>query len=269
MADLESRVEELEAAIFDLVVNPPKQEAVPSKRLTRVVKGAKGERGDRGESGKDGKDGKDGEKGERGERGLPGPNGEDGVDGVDGKSAYDIWLSKGKQGSEKQFLESLKGKDGEAGKLVIREVHGGAGTILKAGDVGRFESKNSISDDDDFLIKRNSSLFRVSAKTLADYVVQQNTTVRTITFEDSPYTIKEEDEYISADATDGNIVINLLPLATAPRKLIDFKKMDSTVHIVTIDPDGSEKIDGLTTEVISSQYNTVRLLPTASEWELR
>ena len=51
---------------------------------------------------------------------------EKGEKGDDGKSAYEIWLSKGGKGSEVAFLKSLKGKNGEDGKLiektVIREV---------------------------------------------------------------------------------------------------------------------------------------------------
>ena len=37
------------------------------------------------------------------------------VVGDDGKSAYDIWLSKGNTGTEQDFLDSLKGKDGATG----------------------------------------------------------------------------------------------------------------------------------------------------------
>lgn len=43
---------------------------------------------------------------------LQGPAGQD---GVDGKSAYQIWLDAGNTGSEQDFLNSLKGKDGTEG----------------------------------------------------------------------------------------------------------------------------------------------------------
>lgn len=36
----------------------------------------------------------------------------DGKDGADGKSAYEIWLAEGNEGSEADFLASLKGADG-------------------------------------------------------------------------------------------------------------------------------------------------------------
>lgn len=46
---------------------------------------------------------------------LQGPAGKDGTDGTDGKSAYQIWLDAGNTGSEQDFLNSLKGKDGTDG----------------------------------------------------------------------------------------------------------------------------------------------------------
>lgn len=55
-----------------------------------------------------GADGKDGAPGEKGEPGT------DGKDGVDGKSAYEIAIEHGFEGSEEEWLASLKGKDGDS-----------------------------------------------------------------------------------------------------------------------------------------------------------
>jgi hypothetical protein len=59
--------------------------------------------------GKDGVDGKDGAPGKDGD------NGQDGRDGVDGKSAYDIAKANGFDGTEQEWIESLKGEDGSNG----------------------------------------------------------------------------------------------------------------------------------------------------------
>ena len=48
--------------------------------------------------------------------GDSGSNGTNGKDGANGKSAYEIWLDNGYQGSEQDFLEWLKGEDGKNGK---------------------------------------------------------------------------------------------------------------------------------------------------------
>ena len=57
----------------------------------------KGDKGDQGPSGP------------QGEQGLPGKDGKDGTDGVDGKSAYELAVAQGYQGSIDEWLESLKG----------------------------------------------------------------------------------------------------------------------------------------------------------------
>jgi hypothetical protein len=44
---------------------------------------------------------------------LKGPDGDPGDPGSDGDSAYDIWISAGNTGTEQDFLNSLKGSDGK------------------------------------------------------------------------------------------------------------------------------------------------------------
>ena len=76
---------------------------------------AQGPQGIQGVPGKDGRNGIDGKDGDRGAQGIPGEQGEPGVPGTngkDGKSAYQIWLDNGHSGTETDFLNSLKGKDG-------------------------------------------------------------------------------------------------------------------------------------------------------------
>lgn len=100
-------------------------------------KGDPGQNGEKGDTGSDGLsayqvwlsegntgteqdflDSLKGEKGDQGERGLQGEHGapgQDGLPGADGKSAYQIWLDEGNQGSEQDFLNSLIGEKGDQG----------------------------------------------------------------------------------------------------------------------------------------------------------
>ena len=72
----------------------------------------------KGVDGKDGVNGKDGCDGRNGVDGLPGKDGKNGADGlpgrdgIDGKSAYIIAVEHGFSGTENEWLQSLKGKDG-------------------------------------------------------------------------------------------------------------------------------------------------------------
>jgi hypothetical protein len=124
----------------------------------------------------------------------------------------------------------------------------------------------SIADDDDFLLFRNDSSLRVTAEVLASYIVMENTTTKELTFADSPYTVLSTDDYINVDATGGNVVINLLPLATVPTKPIYIRKNAGGANTVTLDPNGSETIDGAATLVISSDGNAETVVPFSAEW---
>ena len=73
------------------------------------LKGVDGKDGCDGRNGVDGLPGKDGKDGADG---LPGRDGIDGINGSDGKSAYIIAVEHGFSGTENEWLQSLKGKDG-------------------------------------------------------------------------------------------------------------------------------------------------------------
>lgn len=62
----------------------------------------------------------------KGEKGDPG---KDGKDGTDGKSAYQIAVDNGYIGTEKEWLESLKGKDGNSSEIVLDDIELIQGTL--------------------------------------------------------------------------------------------------------------------------------------------
>lgn len=59
--------------------------------------------------------GPQGQAGPTGSRGEPGARGPAGAQGVAGKSAYQVWLDLGNQGTEQDFIDSLRGPAGEQG----------------------------------------------------------------------------------------------------------------------------------------------------------
>lgn len=66
-----------------------------------------------GRDGRDGEPGKNGEKGEAGPQGPQGIPGELGPQGPQGLSAYQVAVNNGYTGSESEWVESLRGKDGK------------------------------------------------------------------------------------------------------------------------------------------------------------
>lgn len=75
----------------------------------------RGKDGAMGPQGEQGPPGADGQPGKNGEQGSPGVDGCDGLDGTNGKSAFEIAVENGFVGTEAEWLESLKGKDGAVG----------------------------------------------------------------------------------------------------------------------------------------------------------
>jgi len=77
-----------------------------------------------------------------------------------------------------------------------------------------------------------------------------------------PYTTKET--IIEADATGGNIIINLYPRVQGRTVLIT--KRDSSANTVTYVGNGSDTIGGQASRAISAQYNSVILKAGTTEW---
>lgn len=74
---------------------------------------AVGPKGDKGDTGEKGDIGPQGIQGVPGPQGAAGDTGANGADGKDGKSAYDIAVENGYVGTEQEWLDSLKGKQGD------------------------------------------------------------------------------------------------------------------------------------------------------------
>lgn len=79
----------------------------------------------------------------------------------------------------------------------------------------------------------------------------------TITNADSPYTVGSE-LTVLVDCTDGAVTV-IPPDATVETRLLNVKKIDSSGNAVTIDPVGSQTVDGSSTATISIQYGALSL----------
>jgi hypothetical protein len=80
------------------------------------------------------------------------------------------------------------------------------------------------------------------------------------------YTLTQDDRVIITDATAGPITLTLPKAVFSPSRQFDIKKIDITANIVTIDPDGSETIDGDPTMTLLSKDETVRIYCDGTEW---
>jgi hypothetical protein len=68
------------------------------------------------------------------------------------------------------------------------------------------------------------------------------------------------------DTSGGNSILNLVPAAQATRKVFVIKKTDSSANTLTIDPNGSELIEGASTRVLSAANESIAVICDGSNW---
>lgn len=133
----ESYVNEAVSHAFDNLTDAQKEE----------LRGPAGAAGKDGKDGVDGQNGQDGAPGKDGADGAPGADGKDGVDGkdgADGKSAFELAVDGGYQGTQAEWLESLKGEGlSQADRDLIDSLAEFGESDITA---GTFPSGNNVED---------------------------------------------------------------------------------------------------------------------------
>ena len=94
-----------------------------------------------------------------------GENGKDGLNGADGKSAYQIWLDNGHEGTEEDFLNWLKGEKGDKGDQGDKGDKGDQGDKGDKGDKGEPGESGSTevaySQDLSYVISEDKTYYSV------------------------------------------------------------------------------------------------------------
>lgn len=94
------------------------------------------------------------------------------------------------------------------------------------------------------------------------------TAVNPIDDTDSPYTVTADDHVILCDDTSGNITVNLPTASGIDNRLYVIKKTNSSTNTITIDPNGSETIDGSATFLMYDFGDSVRILSDGTNWHI-
>jgi len=79
-------------------------------------------------------------------------------------------------------------------------------------------------------------------------------------------TLSSSTQFVYVDATSGNVIITLGAATDNERTVHTIKKIDSSGHTVTIDPDGSETIDGEQEIELNLQYSYITIVCDGTEW---
>jgi len=82
------------------------------------------------------------------------------------------------------------------------------------------------------------------------------------------YTVTIEDYTILVDATGGAVTINLLTAVGIKGRIYKIKKIDSSANAVTVDPAGTETIDGAATASLTSQWQKIGIQSDNANWQI-
>jgi len=81
------------------------------------------------------------------------------------------------------------------------------------------------------------------------------------------YTITAFDDFMVCDATTAAFTVTLPPIANVIEgKEYNIKKIDSSTNIVTVAGDGAETIDGAATVAIGTQYESITIKKSGTNW---
>jgi hypothetical protein len=82
------------------------------------------------------------------------------------------------------------------------------------------------------------------------------------------YTLTDDDYTVTCDSSGGAFTITLPAASGRTGRVYNIKKTDSSANAVTVDGNASETIDGATTVVITTQYDSLQIQSDGSNWHI-
>jgi hypothetical protein len=179
--------------------------------------------------------GKEGPRGLSGGAGKQGAKGDAGTKGTDGLKG-----AKGDEGLQGISVVDAKIDIDNSLVLVLSD-----GREIDAGEVGQ-----KVDGKDTVYVSRN---------TFSGY----NNSIFTKT---ADYLVTAADYTLLCDASAGVLVISLPAAANVSGQIYNIKKIDASLNAVSIDPQGSETIDGSSTADTRKQYTNISIQSDGSNW---
>lgn len=97
------------------------------------------------------------------------------------------------------------------------------------------------------------------------YIEQLN---RTVTKTTTPYTALDADDIIYMDATGGVATVDLPTAVGRDGKRFTIMKTDAGGNTVTVDGSGAETINGVATNVLAAQFDSITIVSNDVNWTI-
>jgi hypothetical protein len=158
-----------------------------------------------------------------------------------------------------QFIIETEGRvsDLETGKSDVGHTHNDGELDISGTSTNYTTTGNTIGEHIVGIDEEIGNIYTALSAGSAPYVTTISSTV----------TITETsgDNIYKVDCTSGNITITL-PTAVSNTAKYTFEKIDSSANTLTVDADGTETINGVTTKVIGVRYKSFTIVSDNSNW---
>jgi len=96
-----------------------------------------------------------------------------------------------------------------------------------------------------------------------------NLSVASITVANTPYALSTSTDVVLVSASGGAVEVDLPTASGNSGKVFRIKKTDSSSNAVTVDPSGTQTIDGVSTSrTLNTQYEEITIVSDGSNWQL-
>lgn len=127
-----------------------------------------------------------------------------------------------------------------------------------------FEAANFVdSSTIDFTVTAGTSVTAI----VIDSSITEAKRSRSVVTDSTTSTLASTDDVSLVDASGGAVTITLTGVATSGKR-VTIKKTDSSANAVTIQRDGSSTIDGATTKILYSQYESITIISDGTNWHI-
>ena len=123
-----------------------------------------------------------------------------------------------------------------------------------------------INGQDIYLNRAGDLCILVQDSALGKWLAIASKTLVMIVTAATTYAATSNNDVILCDATAGAFSVSLPAVATSIGMVVTIKKIDASANAITIDPNASETIDGVTTKQLTAQWNALTVACNGVAW---